>query len=214
MAESSLLCPHCEKQVEIEVAAVTLSRACPACGEVLVLQVAGKSGPLKRKALLVAPTPPVDEAGKNGEPVKNAYEALPEDPFERMRLDPSLIAVRRQFFMGVAVVLGLIVVATAAHYWEGDAPEAKAAPKRATVAVEKPSPRAQTVFTTMTLEERMGKFRAQDELDEGQPSVKPEKLAPPVFEISTEEPAPGQVEEIAPRVFEVSDLPAIAAPRP
>src|SRR5688572_4171017 len=107
MAASSVFCPHCEKLVEIQVAAVTRSRPCPLCGEVLVLQVAEKSGPLKRKALLVAETSPVDAAAAGDEPITNGFQGLPEDAFDRMRLDPGLVAVRRRFFAGVAGVAGL-----------------------------------------------------------------------------------------------------------
>ncbi|HYF36077.1 MAG TPA: hypothetical protein VD994_12355, partial [Prosthecobacter sp.] len=208
-----VLCPHCEKLVEIQVAAVTRSRACPACGEVLVLQVAEKSGTAKRKALLVAPTPPVDET--NAEPLANSFEALPEDPFERMRLDPSLMALRRKFLMGVAAVVGLIVVATVAHYWEGDAPPVEVvAPKRLPApAVEDVRP-VQPAFASVSLEERIGKLKLQEELTGDLSVRKPEKLAAPVFEISNEALETPKPETAAPPVFEVSDLPTIAAPQP
>lgn len=53
MAVASLVCPHCEKSVEVQVSGVTRSRSCPACGEVLMLQVAEKSRKTKRRALLM-----------------------------------------------------------------------------------------------------------------------------------------------------------------
>jgi hypothetical protein len=59
MAVASLVCPHCEKPVEVQVSGVTRSRACPACGEMLMLQVAEKKGKkTKRRALLMGTAVP------------------------------------------------------------------------------------------------------------------------------------------------------------
>jgi len=53
MPAVSLICPHCEKPVEIQVAGVTRSRPCPACGETLMLQMAEKNTKARRRALLM-----------------------------------------------------------------------------------------------------------------------------------------------------------------
>ena len=58
MAVASLVCPHCEKPVEVQVSGVTRSRTCPACGEVLMLQMAEKGQKKKRRALLMGATVP------------------------------------------------------------------------------------------------------------------------------------------------------------
>ena len=62
MPAVSLVCPHCEKPVEVQVTGVTRSRPCPECGEMLMLQVAEKNKRSKRRALLmggsVPETPP------------------------------------------------------------------------------------------------------------------------------------------------------------
>lgn len=53
MPAVSLVCPHCEKPVEVQVTGVTRSRPCPECGEMLMLQVAEKNKKAKRRALLM-----------------------------------------------------------------------------------------------------------------------------------------------------------------
>lgn len=53
MPAVSLVCPHCEKPVEIQVAGVTRTRPCPSCGETLVLQMAEKNTKARRRALLM-----------------------------------------------------------------------------------------------------------------------------------------------------------------
>jgi hypothetical protein len=53
MPAVSLICPHCEKPVEIQVAGVTRSRPCPECGETLMLQMAEKNTKARRRALLM-----------------------------------------------------------------------------------------------------------------------------------------------------------------
>lgn len=53
MPAVSLICPHCEKPVEVQVAGVTRTRPCPSCGEMLVLQTTEKSTKARRRALLM-----------------------------------------------------------------------------------------------------------------------------------------------------------------
>ena len=58
MPAVSLVCPHCEKPVEVQVTGVTRSRPCPECGEMLMLQVAEKNKKAKRRALLMGGSVP------------------------------------------------------------------------------------------------------------------------------------------------------------
>ena len=58
MPAVSLVCPHCEKPVEVQVTGVTRSRPCPECGEILMLQVAEKNKKAKRRALLMGGSVP------------------------------------------------------------------------------------------------------------------------------------------------------------
>lgn len=60
MPISRLTCPHCEKEVEINVTDVTRSRDCPRCGRYIILQFTTKATRMKRKALLT-PTVQVGE---------------------------------------------------------------------------------------------------------------------------------------------------------
>jgi hypothetical protein len=63
MPAVSLVCPHCEKPVEVQVTGVTRSRPCPVCGEMLMLQVAEKNKKAKRRALLMGGALPEASTG-------------------------------------------------------------------------------------------------------------------------------------------------------
>lgn len=103
MPLTRISCPYCEVKVEVQVASVTRSRVCPACGETFVLQLT--EGGRKRKALLMErETAEMDwEATKIGLPY--SPQALSGEAYERMRLDPELERLRRKFVVGVLVVL-------------------------------------------------------------------------------------------------------------
>lgn len=75
-----------------------------------MLQVAERSTGVKRKALLVAEVPPIDAAAE----VEDAYEqkAFTGEAFDRMRADPDLVRARRRLMMGVATVVGMVLVVT------------------------------------------------------------------------------------------------------
>lgn len=114
------VCPHCEKQAEVQVTSVTRSRPCPHCSEFVVLQVSCKDRKSKRRALLIAPpgSPVVADEPLVKPAPGPAYEpqSLQGEVFERMKLDPEVQEARRRFILGVAVVLGLVVIATVFHY--------------------------------------------------------------------------------------------------
>lgn len=124
MPVAALTCPHCEKPVEIQVTAVTRSRACPACGQILMLQVAEKESGMKRKALLVAPTSPTDTLQKPD--LSQEPQQLPGDAFERMRSDPELQRMRARLIRGVVFVMSLIALAAVLSLmglWKMEEPE-------------------------------------------------------------------------------------------
>lgn len=78
MPAVSLVCPHCEKPVEVQVTGVTRSRPCPECGEMLMLQVAEKNKKAKRRALLMGGAVPETPAETTLQiPSRNLP---PEDP--------------------------------------------------------------------------------------------------------------------------------------
>ncbi|MDB6137425.1 MAG: hypothetical protein JWO94_497 [Verrucomicrobiaceae bacterium] len=120
MPSVQFVCPHCEKQSEVQVASVTRSRACPHCGYNVLLQVGGKISKSSRRALLVAPAKGEAlhvgmEAHVPGTP---AYlpKPLEGDAFERMRADPEILAIRKQLFAGLAVLGTLIAGAVVWHF--------------------------------------------------------------------------------------------------
>lgn len=110
------LCPHCEKHGEVQVTSVTRSRPCPHCGEPVLLQMGTKDN--KRRALLVE-SPEIGSARAIDKPMSPAYEpqTLEGEVFERMKLDPEVRVFRNKLLFGVAVVVGLIVVAVIADFW-------------------------------------------------------------------------------------------------
>ncbi|MDZ4289886.1 MAG: hypothetical protein U0984_18115 [Prosthecobacter sp.] len=149
------------------------------------------------------------------EPLTNGFEMLPKDPFDRMRLDPSLLKVRRRFFAGVATVAALIVVATVAHFLDLDRPAEPSVATRPPVTDEEDGSRkiqhVQPAVAAVSLEERLNRLRSGEVTHS---TKKDEKFAAPVFEISNETPVPKKDDKAAPVVFEVSDAPTIVAPAP
>ena len=102
-----IICPHCEKSVQVHVTDVARSRACPSCGEGLMLQVAERSTGLKRKALLVRET-----NEDCAEMDAFAQKQFLGEAFDRMRADPEVARASRRLSLGVAAVMSLILMAT------------------------------------------------------------------------------------------------------
>lgn len=81
MPAVSLVCPHCEKPVEVQVTGVTRSRPCPECGEMLMLQVAEKNKKAKRRALLMGGAVPETPAETTLQiPFRQQAVTPPADP--------------------------------------------------------------------------------------------------------------------------------------
>lgn len=127
MPATTLVCPHCEKTVEIQVSSVTRSRTCPECGEIVMLQMAEKSTKTKRRALLMGQgSAPADEeesensapAGIRGMEPPHEPQPLLGDAFERMRKDPEVREARRTLLIGSGVVIAIIVVLVVANMWQ------------------------------------------------------------------------------------------------
>ncbi len=132
MPATTLVCPHCEKTVEIQVSSVTRSRPCPECGQMVMLQMAEKSTKTKRRALLMAQSEPTAAASTvQTRLTEPAYEQqpLPGDAFERMRMDPEIHQFRRRLLIGVGVVLFIILVMVIVSLFQ---PETSAAIKPGT----------------------------------------------------------------------------------
>lgn len=115
MPATKLVCPHCEKSVEIQVSAVTRSRLCPECGEMVMLQMAEKSTKTKRRALLMDQAEPAAETVAEKPRVADEPQPLPGDVFDRMRMDPEVQQFRRRLVAGVLFV-GVVIVALTAWY--------------------------------------------------------------------------------------------------
>lgn len=110
MPATTLVCPHCEKTVEIQVSSVTRSRPCPECGQVVMLQMAEKTTKTKRRALLMSQNEPAGTpASSPGPAAFQEPQPLPGDAFDRMRMDPEIQQFRRRLMIGASVV-GLILV--------------------------------------------------------------------------------------------------------
>ncbi|OYW74289.1 MAG: hypothetical protein B7Z37_18440 [Verrucomicrobia bacterium 12-59-8] len=116
MPSTTLVCPHCEKTVEIQVSSVTRSRPCPECGQMVMLQMAEKTTKTKRRALLMQQNDPAEVATTSQTRMTEpAYEPqpLPGDAFDRMRMDPEIQRFRRRLMLGAGavgfIVLGIVV---------------------------------------------------------------------------------------------------------
>src|SRR3569623_2284062 len=120
MPNVQFVCPHCEKHAEAQVASVTRTRTCPHCGYNVLLQVHGKVHKTPRKALLVTPSKgePLPVGLPEHQPGTPAYlpQPLEGDPFDRMRGDPEIHAVRRQLITGLAVLAVLVASAIVWHF--------------------------------------------------------------------------------------------------
>lgn len=178
----------------MQVAVVTRSRPCPGCGEVVHFEV-------------------TDEREQSI--TTNSYEALPRDPFDRMRLDPALASMRRRFFACVAGVVGLIGLATVAHFFDLGSSAKPQGGQLPVAAGGEEAPRKiqhiQPAGATVSLEQRLQRLKPGAVAE----SVKKdEKLAAPVFEITNETAVLTKDDKAAPTVFEVSDGPTIALPAP
>ncbi len=113
MPATTLVCPHCEKTVEIQVSAVTRSRPCPECGEMVMLQMAEKSTKTKRRALLMTQAEaPASDAADAERPAQEP-QPLPGDAFDRMRMDPEIRAFRRKLMIGAGIAAGIVIVLVA-----------------------------------------------------------------------------------------------------
>ncbi len=127
MPATTLVCPHCEKTVEIQVSSVTRSRTCPECGEIVMLQMAEKSTKTKRRALLMGQgNAAADEseaekpvpAGIRGMEPPHEPQPLLGDAFERMRKDPEVREARRTLLIGSGVVFAIVLVLIVANMWQ------------------------------------------------------------------------------------------------
>ena len=119
MPATTLVCPHCEKTVEIQVSSVTRSRTCPECGEIVMLQMAEKSTKTKRRALLMGQGNAAADESEAEKPVPAGIRGMepPHDPqpllgdaFERMQKDPEVREARRTLLIGSGVVFVIILV--------------------------------------------------------------------------------------------------------
>ena len=121
MPLTSLICPHCDQQVDMHTTSVTRSRECPHCGKLIMLQLTLKEDRTKRKALLM-PVLEYEEA-EDQQPYTNGHEprSLEGDVHERMMHDPEVRQNIRRLAWGGGIVLGSIVLLTIAHvfgWWE------------------------------------------------------------------------------------------------
>jgi DNA-directed RNA polymerase subunit RPC12/RpoP len=146
MPSTSFLCPHCSKHVEVQLTSVTRTRRCPQCGNLVVLQTGAKEK--KLRALLVGGSV-MPDAGVD-KPLMPAYEpqVIQGEVFERLKLDPEVREFRNKLIMGVAVTLGLIVLAVVGEIWS--MPDPVPPPVVVKVAAE-PAPMGELVFENSAL---------------------------------------------------------------
>lgn len=118
MPATTLVCPHCEKTVEIQVSTVTRSRPCPECGEMVMLQMAEKSTKTKRRALLMAQAEAAEPATPEPPKPTNEPKPLQGDAFERMRMDPEIKNFRSKLLVGAGVAAGIVLILVAIRLFQ------------------------------------------------------------------------------------------------
>lgn len=125
MPATTLVCPHCEKTVEIQVSSVTRSRPCPECGQMVMLQMAEKTTKTKRRALLMTQNEPAGSTPAPGPAAFPEPQPLPGDAFERMRMDPEIHQFRRRLLMGAGTVGFIVLLLVVWSLWPSAEPPAK-----------------------------------------------------------------------------------------
>jgi DNA-directed RNA polymerase subunit RPC12/RpoP len=117
MPVSRLVCPHCEREVELNVTTVARSRPCPDCGSTILLQVAGRDSSTKLKSVFTNPSSSMtlSEVATGTATVMTAdgvelmrLRRPAENAFEHLRRDPEVIHSRRLFWMGLGIVTFLV----------------------------------------------------------------------------------------------------------
>jgi hypothetical protein len=144
MPATTLVCPHCEKTVEIQVSSVTRSRPCPECGQMVMLQMAEKTTKTKRRALLMTQNEPTTAAApttrQNRLEPSHEPQPLLGDAFERMRMDPEIQRFRQRLLIGTGVVGFVVILMVVWSLWPSETQPAKQADSKQTTGETAPSP--------------------------------------------------------------------------
>src|SRR6478735_8731642 len=110
MALRQITCPHCEKEVELDVTSVTRTRTCPNCGQSILLELVSKQKRSKRTALMVPSVDPVEKLAQASHAERTGPQPLEGDVFERMMHDPEVRQNQRRLIWGTGILLGVIVL--------------------------------------------------------------------------------------------------------
>lgn len=115
MPLTSLICPHCEQQVDMHTTSVTRSRECPHCGKLIMLQLKLKEDRTKRKALLMPVLEYEEPADEQPYSNGHAPRSLEGNVHERMMHDPEVQHNLRRLAWGGGIVVASILVLIVAH---------------------------------------------------------------------------------------------------
>jgi hypothetical protein len=110
MALCQITCPHCEKEVELDVTSVTRSRDCPNCGKSILLELTTRQKRSRRTALVVPSVDAVEALGQASHAERAGPQPLEGDVFDRMMHDPEVRQNLRRLIWGTGILIGVIVL--------------------------------------------------------------------------------------------------------
>lgn len=123
MPLTSIVCPHCERSVEVQTTSVTRSRECPNCGKNIILQLASRDGKNRRMALLTVPREGLDVAKETAAIWSGRIDSRPVLGGSRDRLmnEPEVQSRIKQLKWGLVIVSSMIflVVGNYFKWWSG-----------------------------------------------------------------------------------------------
>ena len=110
MALRQITCPHCEKEVELNVTSVTRTRDCPNCGKSIVLELITTQKREKRTALMVPSVDAVEALGQASHTERADPQPLEGHAHDRMMHDPDVRRNLRRLIWGTGILIGVIVL--------------------------------------------------------------------------------------------------------
>lgn len=152
MALCLITCPHCKKEVELDVTSVTLSRACPNCGKTILLELVSKQERSKRTALTAPSVDAVEELGQASHTERAGPQPLEGHVHDRMMHDPEVRQNMRRLIWGTGILIGVIVLLCVLDRIEwrsqADLPAQESAPSSESAWIDRPKSKPPSATAT------------------------------------------------------------------
>lgn len=126
MPLTSIVCPHCERSVEVQTTSVTRSRECPACGKKIILLLTSPDGKHGRRALLTVSGDGTDRGGRIASAGSGRSDPRPASGGARDSSinEPEVRRRLKQLTWGLVIFGGMVVFAVGNnfHWWSEPKP--------------------------------------------------------------------------------------------